>query len=709
VSALETTAILVRRVLRAAHGFAVAAGVSCAVVLGGFRSAIARPVLPGILAGVWAVSLALRVRDRRRTDVRRRTIARDLELGLLLVAGGWAALEAAGGPDSAAKPLLFVVVAFVAAFSARGAWIGSAFAGIGLDAAVRLRGGTLDLPRFALDATVLASFAALQLLFTRGEIFRLRRRAREKLEREVGRVREAARDYRLLAAPTAGLAGQGPAVEEQRLVAGSLAEIRQAVHGTLDLLRRTMDLTTAVVLWLDARGDSLKIAELASERDDVLEGPFPAGEGAVAGSVRHGRTVRLDRIEPTFRGLPYYGEPCPARALLVVPVTEGEVVRGALCLDRTAPNPFTPNDEETARAAARTIARAIENERVFAQIERSKAEHVKLYRASQALGSTLSEDDVVEAVLRAAKEIAEHDFAAVTFYDAEAKKHLVRMAAGQASEGLRGLTFGDNAGLVSSAVKVRHYLPYRGEFDAAQQVLFTRKARVEGMRSMLVLPLVVRDEALGAVVLGATRSDAFPEAVRTTLQVLANQMAVSLQNARMYRRLEELATTDGLTGLANHRVFQQELEKKLKSADRFGKKLSLILTDVDHFKGVNDGYGHPVGDEVLRGLGALLARNQRGTDLVARYGGEEFAVICEETDQKGAVQLAERIRQELMAMVFQTEKGPLRVTCSLGIATFPEDAHAKADLVARADQALYTAKHRGRNRSVAAKEIAVAA
>jgi len=114
----------------------------------------------------------------------------------------------------------------------------------------------------------------------------------------------------------------------------------------------------------------------------------------VTGAVKHGRAVNLDRVDPSYRGFPYYAEPCPARVLLVVPVTEGETVRGSARTASTAPLPVRSppvsscEAEEAARAAARSIARAVQNERVFAQIERSKAEHFRLYRASQTLGST---------------------------------------------------------------------------------------------------------------------------------------------------------------------------------------------------------------------------------------------------------------------------------------------------------------------------------
>jgi diguanylate cyclase (GGDEF)-like protein len=186
--------------------------------------------------------------------------------------------------------------------------------------------------------------------------------------------------------------------------------------------------------------------------------------------------------------------------------------------------------------------------------------------------------------------------------------------------------------------------------------------------------------------------------VRPTLEVLASHVAVSLANARMLKRLEELATTDGLTGLYNKRMLSDMAEQKLRSATRFKKPLSVLVCDLDHFKKVNDTHGHDIGDVVIRGFGEVLKRTKRDTDVVGRFGGEEFALVCEETDERGAALLAERIRSELEAESFATESGPLKVTCSIGVATFPAAGRDWDTMFRSADEALYVSKRSGRNR-----------
>jgi diguanylate cyclase (GGDEF)-like protein len=244
----------------------------------------------------------------------------------------------------------------------------------------------------------------------------------------------------------------------------------------------------------------------------------------------------------------------------------------------------------------------------------------------------------------------------------------------------------------------RHALPYRGDYDPARQMVFTRRLNPPAMPSLLVLPLLVHDRALGTLVLGSQRRGAFGDSVRPTLEVLASHVAVSLANARMLKRLEELATLDGLTGLLNKRALTELGTQKLKSATRFKKPLSLMVCDIDHFKKVNDTYGHDIGDLVIKGFGEVLRRVKRDTDIVGRFGGEEFVIACEETDDRGAAQLAERIRTELEATTFHSDQGQVKVTCSVGVAPFPAAGETWEALFKAADEALYVSKRTGRNR-----------
>jgi diguanylate cyclase (GGDEF)-like protein len=194
------------------------------------------------------------------------------------------------------------------------------------------------------------------------------------------------------------------------------------------------------------------------------------------------------------------------------------------------------------------------------------------------------------------------------------------------------------------------------------------------------------------------------DAVRS-LELIAGQAAQAILRARLFEQTERMATTDGLTGLVNHRNFQLRFDDELARAARAGRPLAVVLADIDHFKAVNDTYGHATGDAVLRGVAKILQGCARSTDVVARYGGEEFALLLPETDMAGGKQIAERIRTLMEAHRFETELGPLGCTLSLGIAGWPDAAATKAALFEAADACLYHCKRMGRNRSVTVAEM----
>ncbi|MEX0743992.1 MAG: diguanylate cyclase [Phycisphaeraceae bacterium] len=178
-----------------------------------------------------------------------------------------------------------------------------------------------------------------------------------------------------------------------------------------------------------------------------------------------------------------------------------------------------------------------------------------------------------------------------------------------------------------------------------------------------------------------------------------NAMAAKLQESRA--ALETLASRDGLTGLYNHRTFYVLLADELARAFRFKRSVSLLMVDADHFKRVNDTYGHPAGDAILKGLSELLGRRARSVDRVCRYGGEEIAVILPETGLEGAAVIANRLRAAVEAQPFDATAGAsIRITVSIGVASYPAHADSAETLVAAADAALYAAKQGGRNRVI---------
>ena len=694
---------LVRLALGTQQLIARAAGTALAIGFGGLlvyaeAEGVDGPVLAG--AGLlFVLSLSYRIWQRRRRAVVEETARLDLELFTHLVVLAYAlVLQTRGGLEGAAYPALYALVMLTASFARPVATASTVAFAVLLECAVTFiafggRGNLLE------HATLLGVFAFLNMLVFRAEIARIRRVSRQRIETELKKLKEAARSYRLIGAPAGAQQRAQPAArdDEERLLRSGVDEIHQAVEFALALLRRTLGLRTALLLGTDALAQTLHIQELSSSEDAIAPGPFAARDG-IFGAVMS-KLEQLALAGPKAgQHVPYYSRKPAIGGVCATPLLDHGQPRGILVVDRETREPFTDEEQATLAGAARFVLRAIENERVFVQLERSKVEQGKLYRAANALSAATTEAQVIEAGVNGAREFAAFDFAVVTLFDRNSGEHEICAVSGEGASALIGQRFRHNSGLVSMVVANRHALPYRGDYDPSKQVVFTRRLSPPNMPSLLVLPLLVHERALGTLVLGSQRKGTFGDAVRPTLEVLASHVAVSLANARMLARLEEMATLDGLTGLYNKRAMVEVGAQKLKSAKRFQKPLSLLVCDIDHFKKVNDTYGHDVGDLVIKGFADVLKRVKRDTDAVGRFGGEEFVVVCEETDELGAEQLAERIRTELEAVTFHSELGSLQVTCSVGVAPFPSAGQTWEQLFKATDEALYASKRGGRNR-----------
>ncbi|HKH31495.1 MAG TPA: diguanylate cyclase [Gaiellaceae bacterium] len=211
----------------------------------------------------------------------------------------------------------------------------------------------------------------------------------------------------------------------------------------------------------------------------------------------------------------------------------------------------------------------------------------------------------------------------------------------------------------------------------------------------LQFPVTAGRESFGTLVLVGER---FSKDQCETATWLVGHAAIALANVRKHKTVEKQALVDPLTGLANRRVAEGALETELARADRFDEPLALLMTDLDDFKAINDRWGHPFGDEVLREFAAALRESVREIDLSGRWGGEEFAVVLPGTDMEGGAALAERIRDNLRTRVITAPDGErVVVTASFGVAAYPE-VKARGDLVAAADAALYEAKRAGKDR-----------
>jgi diguanylate cyclase (GGDEF)-like protein len=231
---------------------------------------------------------------------------------------------------------------------------------------------------------------------------------------------------------------------------------------------------------------------------------------------------------------------------------------------------------------------------------------------------------------------------------------------------------------------------FMGKIDKA--ILFKTK-------SLICVPMTIKGQVLGVLeFVNKTTGDPFNREDLDLLMRLVDLTAVAVERTSLYQKMTELALTDDLTKLFNSRYLNRTIEIEIQRSTRYKTSLSLIFMDIDYFKRINDQFGHLIGSKVLVEMGQLLLKSLRSIDIVARYGGDEFVIVLPQTTPNAAVIIAERMRKSIEQNTFLKKEGyALKLTASFGVASYPESAHSKEELIKIADEAMYSVKHQTRN------------
>ncbi len=244
----------------------------------------------------------------------------------------------------------------------------------------------------------------------------------------------------------------------------------------------------------------------------------------------------------------------------------------------------------------------------------------------------------------------------------------------------------------------KHHVPYRLELE--EEKLSIEAKKLIDVHTISLFPVLYQGSIYGYFILFSELKDIFSPNVVSAIETCMIQLGVSLANAKRYEITEELSFKDPLTKLFNRRYFETKLESEFARCQRYGRESSLCMIDIDHFKKINDTYGHQSGDSILKQLGEIIQTSIRKSDVAARYGGEEFIILMPESPADRAFIAAERIRKrvEEHAFIIDDEPGYINITVSIGITGFFSYMTSKEDFIERADRALYSAKQTGRNR-----------
>ncbi len=654
----------------------------------GWRSPYLFPWLVGLLLLMGWTGYRYLQRGRRYPQ-------HDLEFLAVLVLALHFFIQITGGLASPLLPSYFLLTVLIASFYP--IWIGLAVVGgfVALEGADLLMGrageGVAAWPSLLLLGGVSAAIAsALGFIHQREHrmlVSLAGRRGIPALRGDLPKNRE----------------GEQVVPGEDRLdrLADSLLQIDTLLQGILALVAKSIPSHTVALFLKESGGGSLHLRSCITLDAGVdPEAVIPWGTGLIGWVAREAKPLAVASNPTESQGLGYYREEIPIEAFLAVPVFDArQAVEGVLAIDSLERGAFSPEDQDLLEGFALQIAFTLQNARISRQIQGMANHYATLHGMSAALGETLDLREQLERIADLSAQILAYDACLIFLWEAESKQWVLRLARGYDKSPAPGLPLQREGTLAGWVVEHQRPLlqPELGK-RTAPTLLFGHGDLDRPVQSFLGLPLVLGEAVLGAVFFLGNQPDMFAAHHQHLLGIFCNHAAAALSNAQLHHEMANMATQDGLTGLHNHRSFHERLAAECDRVHRHPAPLSLLLLDLDHFKQINDTHGHPVGDAVLRRIAVTLRETIRTIDVAARYGGEEFALILPETDEAGAEHIGERIRKEVAHSQFLLGETVILVTVSIGIAAFPRHGRTKEELLAHADQALYSAKQQGRNR-----------
>jgi len=342
----------------------------------------------------------------------------------------------------------------------------------------------------------------------------------------------------------------------------------------------------------------------------------------------------------------------------------------------------------------------------LAGLERKIKELSVFHEVGKALTSTLDLSEVLQTIMEKISNFFRPDTWSLLMVDDESGELYFEIAIGEGSEALRHVRLKKGEGIAG-------WVASRGELlvvpNVAADVRFA--PRLDELtkfqtRSVVCVPIRGREKVLGVIeLINYVAELRLSEDDLFRLQALADYAAIAIENARYVQRIHELTITDDCTKLYNSRHLHSILEAEVYRSTRYQYEFSLIFIDLDYFKRVNDRYGHLVGSKLLSELGQLIKIHLRLIDFGFRYGGDEFVILLPQTPKRNAINVARRLHQLIAKHSFLASDGlNIRLTASLGIASFPDDAQNKEDLIRLADQAMYMVKDNARNNIAVANQ-----
>ena len=511
----------------------------------------------------------------------------------------------------------------------------------------------------------------------------------------------AAAGRRPLAAAEASTVESVPMIDTRELLDRNLASL-------LDLAYHAHPNWNALLLlWLE---DGQLACRQALVRQGELRRDFrvASGDGLLGWGLRDKKKVEIgDLAASTASALPYYEGEVKAKALLATPFfDEGEFL-GMLVLDRAEAGAWTADEVKAAEFLGRQVVQQSQLAGYFGRVQSSGRQFNELYEISKQLADDLDRDALIARIPELLGRLCRFDSFYLSMRDGDEGPFEIVASQGYATGFQGAYKLEEGTVLGGWVLSSGEPLSFNAGHAEASVPQFLSEGLDSGAASFLLVPLMRHRRVSGLLKLDRQGHHAFTEADKEVALIFASQAAVTLEHARLYTLHKRMATTDGLTGMYNHRYFQERLALEIETSKRTGKPLSLALTDIDFFKKFNDSFGHQEGDNVLRKASKLIRDTVRqGKDVVCRYGGEEFVIIMPDCDLVEAREVSERVRQACAdTLIGGTGPEARAITLSIGLCSHPQGAQEQRDIIHKADEALYKAKQTGRNRTCSFKDL----